>query len=139
MSLDKMMNYFSAANTMEFLLALLLFIVLVVLIRMSCNDSDDFSLRSLVSVEGKLDEKKFTRFGAWVLSSWGFVYLLVSKPENFPEWYFTVYMGAWVINVIADKYFNGVPKVTTPPNPHQNYPARRPDPINSKYDEPPKY
>lgn len=104
---DKIMNYFTVANTMEFLLALLVFVVLAVLIKMTLNPKDGFDLKDLVGHDGKLDEKKFTRFGAWVLSSWGFVYLLVSKPETFPEWYFTVYMGAWVLNVIADKYFNG--------------------------------
>lgn len=104
---ESAMNYFTASNTMELLLALLVGIVVATLVRMTLNPRDGFDLKDLVGVDGELDEKKFTRFGAWVLSSWGFVYLLVSKPENFPEWYFTVYMGAWVINVIADKYFNG--------------------------------
>lgn len=112
--LDKIMNYFTAANTMEMLLALLIFIVIFILVKMSLNPDDEFDLKDLVSVDGRLDEKKFTRFGAWVLSSWGFVYLLVSKPDSFPEWYFTVYMGAWVLNVIADKYFNGRDR-TSPP------------------------
>lgn len=103
---DQIMNYFTAANTMEFLLALLVFVVLAVLIRMTLNPRDGFDLKDLVGHEGKLDEKKFTRFGAWVISTWGFIYLLVSKPETFPEWYFTVYMSTWVVNVIADKYFN---------------------------------
>lgn len=107
MSFESIMNYFSGSNTMEILLFLLIVIIIGTLVKMSCNDNDGFTLRDLVSVNGKLDEKKFTRFGAWVLSSWGFIYLLVSKPDTFPEWYFTVYMGAWVLNVIADKYFNG--------------------------------
>lgn len=107
MTLEQFFNYFTAANTMELLLALLVFIVIFVLIRMTLNPNDEFDLKDLVSTDNKLDERKFTRFGAWVLSSWGFVYLLVSKPETFPEWYFGVYMGAWVLNVIADKYFNG--------------------------------
>ena len=101
------MNYFTTANTMELLLALLVAVVVATLVQMTLNPRDNFDLKDLVGIDGKLDEKKFTRFGAWVLSSWGFVYLLISRPENFPEWYFTVYMGAWVINVIADKYFNG--------------------------------
>ena len=73
--LDKIMNYFTVANTMEILLALLIFIVIFILVKMSLNPDDEFDLKDLVSVDGKLDEKKFTRFGAWVLSSWGFVYL----------------------------------------------------------------
>lgn len=113
MFVDKFFNYFNAPNTMELLLALLIFSVVVMLIRMSLDPRDSFDLKDLVSVDDRLDEKKFTRFGAWVLSSWGFVYLLVSKPDNFPEWYFTVYMGAWVLNVIAEKYFNGNKQGTT--------------------------
>lgn len=106
MSFDKIMNYFTTANTMEMLLALLLGMIAITLVRMSCNPNDEFDLKDLVSVNGKLDEKKFTRFGAWVISTWGFVYILVSDVKNLPEWYFVGYMGAWVLNVIADKYVN---------------------------------
>lgn len=121
MSFESVMNYFSGSNTMELLLFLLILIIIGTLVKMTCNDNDGFDLRDLVSIDGRLDEKKFTRFGAWVLSSWGFVYLLVSKPDTFPEWYFTVYMGAWVLNVIADKYFNGSPTYT-PPKPAPVHP-----------------
>ena len=106
MTFDKIMNYFSASNTMELLLALLILIVIVVMVRMTCNPNDKFNLTDLVSTDGRVDPNKFTRFGAWVVSTWGFVYLLVSKPESFPEWYFAVYMGAWVANTIMDKYMN---------------------------------
>lgn len=106
MTVDKIMNYFSASNTMEILLAVLILLVIVVTVKMTCNPNDEFDLKDLVSSNGHVDEKKFTRFGAWVVSTWGFVYLLVSKPETFPEWYFTVYMGAWVANAIMDKYMN---------------------------------
>lgn len=91
---------------MEMLLALLIFLVIVTMVRMTLNPRDSFDLKDLVSRDGKLDEKKFTRFGAWVISSWGFIYILVSDVKNLPEWYFVGYMGAWVLNVIADKYFN---------------------------------
>ena len=124
MSFESVMNYFSGSNTMELLLFLLIIIIIGTLVKMTCNDNDGFDLRDLVSVDGKLDEKKFTRFGAWVLSSWGFVYLLVSKPDSFPEWYFTVYMGAWVLNVIADKYFNGSRISTTTIRPPVQIPEK---------------
>lgn len=106
MTFDKIMNYFSATNTMELLLALLILLVIVVMVKMTCNPNDEFDLKDLVSTDGRVDSNKFTRFGAWVVSTWGFVYLLVSKPESFPEWYFAVYMGAWVANTIMDKYMN---------------------------------
>ena len=104
MTFEKFMNYFTTANTMEILLALLIFVTLITMIRMSLNPSDSFDLKDLVSENGKLEERKFTRFGAWVISTWAFVYLIVNKPDQFPEWYFVGYMGVWVSNAIFDKY-----------------------------------
>lgn len=106
MSFEGVMNYFSTSNTMEMLLALLILLVIATMVKMTLNPHDSFDLKDLVSTDEKLDEKKFTRFGAWVISSWGFIYILVSDVKNLPEWYFIGYMGAWVLNVIADKYVN---------------------------------
>jgi hypothetical protein len=107
MTFISFMNYFNAANTMELLLALLLFIMIVTMVCMSLNPTDSFDLKDLVSENGKLVERKFTRFGAWVISTWGFVYILVNNPNTFPEWYFVGYMTVWVGNAIMGKYMNG--------------------------------
>jgi hypothetical protein len=73
-------------------------------VQLSRNPDDTLNIADLVTVNGRLDEKKFTRFGAWVVSTWAFVYLIVNKPDQFPEWYFVGYMGVWVSNAIFDKY-----------------------------------
>ena len=104
MTLEKFFNYFTSANTMELLLAFLIAMVILTLVQATRNPNDEFDLKDLISTDGKLNEKKFTRFGAWVLSSWGFVYILVNNPKEFPEWYFVGYMAAWVVNAIWDKY-----------------------------------
>ena len=106
MTFEKFMNYFTTANTMELLLALLFFTIIVVMVRMTLNPSDTFDLKDLVSEDGKLQERKFTRFGAWVVSTWGFVYILVNNPSTFPEWYFVGYMTVWVSNAIMGKYMS---------------------------------
>ncbi len=106
MTFEKFMNYFTTANTMELLLAILVLIIIVTMIQMTRNPNDELDLKDLVSSEGRLDEKKFTRFGAWVISTWGFIYILVNNPGNFPEWYFVGYMAVWVGNAIMDKYMN---------------------------------
>lgn len=106
MTVDSVMNYFTTANTMEMLLALLFIIIIITLVQMTRNKDDQFDLKDLVSTDGRLDEKKFTRFGAWVISTWGFVYILVSDVKNLPEWYFIGYMAAWVANAVMDKYMN---------------------------------
>jgi hypothetical protein len=97
---------FTAKNTMAIMLLLLITIVVWVMIAMTRNQNDTFDLRDLITRNGKLDEKKFTRFGAWVVSTWGFVYLLINESEKLSEWYFIGYMGAWVVNAIFDKYVN---------------------------------
>lgn len=104
MTFETFMNYFTANNTMELLLAILIFIVIITLIQMTRNPHDAFDLKDLVSTDGRLDEKKFTRFGAWVISTWGFIYILVNNPGNFPEWYFVGYMMVWVGNAILDRW-----------------------------------
>lgn len=104
MTFTEVASWFTAAHTMQLLLAMMIFIVIYILVRLSLNPNDKLNLSDLVTVNGRLDEKKFTRFGAWVVSTWAFIYLIVNNPGNFPEWYFVGYMGVWVSNAIFDKY-----------------------------------
>ena len=103
-SFNSIVEWFTAAHTMQLLLAILVLGTLYILVQLSRNPTDTLNLADLVTVNGRLDEKKFTRFGAWVVSTWAFVYLIVNSPGNFPEWYFVGYMGVWVSNAIFDKY-----------------------------------
>ena len=103
-TVNSIVEWFTAAHTMQLLLAMLVIGTLYILIQLSRNPNDNLNLADLVTVNGRLDEKKFTRFGAWVVSTWAFVYLIVNSPGNFPEWYFVGYMGVWVSNAIFDKY-----------------------------------
>jgi len=100
------LNYFSQANSMAILLMLLICGILYLIIRLHFDQNSNFDLEDLVSTDGKVDEKKFTRFGAWLLSSWGFVYIMVKHPDSLPEWYFLGYMGVWVTNAILDNKLN---------------------------------
>jgi len=102
--LDKFLNLFDKSNTLEILLFLLVSMIIFTMVSMSRNKDDEFDLKDLVSSDGKLNEKKFTRFGAWVISTWGFVYILINNPGSFPEWYFVGYMAVWVSNAIVDKW-----------------------------------
>ena len=69
------------------------------------NDSKNkVDLTDLICKDGHLDEKKLTRLGAWIVSTWGFVYLILAN--KFTEWYFTGYMAIWVGNAIVDKYLS---------------------------------
>ena len=103
-SFNSVVEWFTVAHTMQLLLAILVLGTFYILVQLSRNPNDNLNLSDLVTVNGRLDEKKFTRFGAWVISTWAFVYLIVNSPGNFPEWYFVGYMGVWVSNAIFDKY-----------------------------------
>ena len=69
--------FFTVKTTLSLLLALLILMVILTMIAMHRNPHDTFDIKDLVGTDGKLDEKKFTRFGAWVVSTWGFVFLIV--------------------------------------------------------------
>jgi hypothetical protein len=98
------MNYFTADNTMEIILAGLIILILISLIRVSRDPTNTMHLTDLITVRGRIDEKKFSRFGAWIVSTWGFIYIIVNNPTQFPEWYFLGYMTVWVSNAIMGKY-----------------------------------
>lgn len=103
-ALVSFMKYFNEQNVMEILLLLLIIIFVLAIIKLQTSNDSAFDLEDLVCHNGQLDEKKFTRFGAWVISTWGFVYIMIKNPNSIPEWYFVGYMGVWVTNVIFDRY-----------------------------------
>jgi hypothetical protein len=105
--IDTVLTYFNQTNSMAIMLLGLIMGVFYILVRLHLNKDSAFDLEDLVTTDGKLDEKKFTRFGAWVLSSWGFIYIMIKHPDSLPEWYFLGYMGVWVTNAILDHRMNG--------------------------------
>jgi len=95
-------------NKMQFALSTVLIMVVLFLVFILWiwhrNSDTNIDLKDLICSRGKLDEKKFVRFGAWIVSIWGFVYLIIE--ERYSEWYFMGYMTAWVGNAILDKYIS---------------------------------
>jgi len=90
--------------SMSIVLAMIVVFVLILLYVWHKDNSSKIDLTDLICKDDKIDEKKFTRFGAWVVSTWGFVYLMLDG--KFTEWYFAGYMAIWVGNAIFDKYLN---------------------------------
>jgi len=120
MNFASFMNYFTADNTMEIILAGLLILILIALVRVSRDPSNTMQLTDLITVRGRLDEKKFSRFGAWIVSTWGFIYIIVNNPTQFPEWYFLGYMTVWVSNAIMGKYVSTMNPGDPPQTPGKN-------------------
>lgn len=66
------------------------------------NRGNNINIIDLVALDGKLDESKFNRFIAFVVSTWGFIWLLTTNQLK--EWFFMAYMAAWVGNALFNRY-----------------------------------
>lgn len=86
------------------ILVLVVFLLVFILYVWHRDSKSNIDLKDLICTNNRIDEKKFVRFGAWIVSTWGFVYLIVE--ERFSEWYFAGYMAAWVGNALIDKYIS---------------------------------
>lgn len=95
-------NLFQIHLSMGVVLGVVVFFLIALLIVWHKDSRSRIDLKDLICKDNRLDEKKFTRLGAWIVSTWGFVYLILSN--KFTEWYFTGYMAIWVGNAIVDKY-----------------------------------
>lgn len=92
---------FLSSDFMIIVLAFILLAILLWLYNVNNDKSSSASLLDLITINGKLNERKLTRFGTWIVSTWGFVYLI--SKGTLSEWYFIGYMGAWVANALIGK------------------------------------
>lgn len=97
------MNFLSELNPdhiMYIILAVFMSLLAIYMYRLQKDDRNTVDVMDLVMEDGKLSEPKFVRFFTWIVSTWGFIYLIAS--QNLTEWYFIGYMGAWVANALFD-------------------------------------
>lgn len=85
----------STLGWLEWLLIGMLAFALFVIFYAHRDDASSFNLEHLVvdPSTGSIVLEKFTMFGAFIISSWGFVALIVKGAMT--EWYFIGYMAAW--------------------------------------------
>lgn len=98
------MNFLSQLNSndvMYIVLTVILSVCTIYLIRLNNDKKNTIYLMDLVTTNGILNERKLTRFFTWMVSTWGFIYLL--SDDKLTEWYFIGYMGAWVANALIGK------------------------------------
>src|ERR1019366_1187989 len=63
-------------------------------------------LEAFVNAEGKTSFPRIAQAVALVISSWGFIHITVNKDMT--EYYFTIYMTAWVLNSMGNKLIDKV-------------------------------
>lgn len=74
-------------------------------VRQSMSENSKVSLQDIiVGNDGKASLTKIAQFGAFMISTWGFVHLVVYN--NLTEWYYTSYMIAWAGTRVATYWIN---------------------------------
>ena len=100
---------------MSLVLVLLVGLGLAILWNFHRDRANQVDLKDLICHDGQLNEVKVTRFGAFVVSTWGFVYLILDG--HFSEWYFGGYMAAWCGNALLNKYLTNRESAAAPRQP----------------------
>jgi hypothetical protein len=93
---------------MGIILALTVLALLGIVWNWQRDTDNSVDIKDLICHQGHLHQGKFMRFGAWIVSTWGFIYLIMD--HKFSEWYFAGYMAAWAGNALISKYLDrGIP------------------------------
>lgn len=113
------LNGIEASQGMNVILGIVVVIATMIAWNIQKDKSNQIDLKDLICVDGRVNEAKFMRFTAFVVSTWGFVYLIVD--QRFSEWYFAGYMTAWAGNALVNKWLtmkqNSNPVSTSAPPP----------------------
>lgn len=93
------------SNDFMFILLSLIILGLSIWLYNLNNDAGNtIDLADLISDKGRIVDSKLIRFGTWIISSWGFIYLITK--DNLTEWYFIGFMGSWVANALISKHLS---------------------------------
>lgn len=87
----------------DYLFVLVAAICLAILIKWHLDEHNRLSLLDLVCTDGKLNDKKFVRFGSWVVMTLGFYTLAMHHPA-YLETYAPLYGALWVGSAALDKW-----------------------------------
>jgi hypothetical protein len=89
---------------MAAILALGLLIIIAIIWNLQRDQDNQVDIKDLICTDGQISEAKFSRFVAFLVSTWGFVYLILD--QRFSEWYFAGYMAAWTGNALFNKWLD---------------------------------
>lgn len=99
-----MIEQMQPSHAMNIVIGLVVLIAALIIWNFQRDRENQVDIKDLICSDGKINEQKFMRFTAFVVSTWGFVYLIVD--QRFSEWYFAGYMAAWAGNALLDKWLN---------------------------------
>ena len=117
--MKEILSTMQANHYMNLVIVIVALIAMLVAWNIQRDKNNQIDLKDLVCTDGRINEAKFMRFCTFVVSTWGFVYLIVD--QRFSEWYFAGYMAAWTGNALVNKWLT-IKEQTT------NNPANAPPP-----------
>ena len=111
--MKEILSTMQANHYMNLVMIIVAFIAVLVAWNIQRDKNNQIDLKDLVCKDGRINEAKFMRFCTFVVSTWGFVYLIVD--QRFSEWYFAGYMAAWTGNALVNKWLSIKEQTTTNP------------------------
>lgn len=92
------------SHGMNVIMALIAIIAVLIIWNIQRDKNNQVDIKDLICVDGKINSNKFMRFTAFVVSTWGFIYLIVD--QRFSEWYFAGYMATWTGSALLSKWID---------------------------------
>ena len=104
------------SHGMNIVIAIVVVIAALIIWNFQRDKNNQVDIKDLICVDGTINSTKFMRFTAFVVSTWGFIYLIVD--QRFSEWYFAGYMATWTGSALLSKWIdskNGNDNNSPPP------------------------
>jgi hypothetical protein len=111
--MKEILSTMQANHYMNLVIVIVAVIAMLVAWNIQRDKNNQIDLKDLVCKDGRINEAKFMRFCTFVVSTWGFVYLIVD--QRFSEWYFAGYMAAWTGNALVNKWLTIKEQTTASP------------------------
>ena len=111
--MKEILSTMQANHYMNLVIVIVALIAVLVAWNIQRDKNNQIDLKDLVCKDGRINEAKFMRFCTFVVSTWGFVYLIVD--QRFSEWYFAGYMAAWTGNALVNKWLTIKEQTTANP------------------------
>lgn len=114
----EMLTGMQASHGMNVILAIVIVVAALIIWNFQRDRNNQVDIKDLICTDGRLNSNKFMRFTAFIVSTWGFIYLIVD--QRFSEWYFAGYMATWTGSALFSKWLdtrNGANNNNPPPPP----------------------
>lgn len=106
-----MLQSMQASHAMNVVIGLVVILAALIIWNFQRDKNNQVDIKDLICVDGRINSNKFMRFTAFVVSTWGFVYLIVD--QRFSEWYFAGYMATWTGSALLSKWLDVKDKNTS--------------------------